>query len=282
VGGGRGKARGTGGDRPVRLRQFRAPHGRHEGQAGGTPSSWAIVDSFEIGGQGPRYSKSRRLARLMDSAEITRLVTEVMGRLAQPEPAAPRRSEGRSPAHRTRRLHRPRRRGVAASQEAGRTFLAHGTRIPPRNTSPRSARPPERTGSCSPRMAVEETGMGRVEDKITKNSIRHGADPGGPRTSSPLAYTGDHGPHADRGAPPFGRDRFGHAVHQFPPRRSSTTASACSPAATRSCSRRTRPPRRVSLKAIEILDTAITARRRAGQRGRGASRSPASRRPKPS
>ncbi|HEB10600.1 MAG TPA: aldehyde dehydrogenase EutE [Spirochaetales bacterium] len=42
------------------------------------------------------------------------------------------------------------------------------------------------------RMAVEETGMGRIEDKIAKNRVAALSTPG-PEDLEPLAYTNDHG-----------------------------------------------------------------------------------------
>ena len=41
-------------------------------------------------------------------------------------------------------------------------------------------------------MAVEETGLGRVEDKILKNRLVTEKTPG-PEDLEPLTWTGDHG-----------------------------------------------------------------------------------------
>src|SRR5437773_7112548 len=126
----------------------------------------------------------------MDSSEIGRLVAEVMARLESPEapPAAAPQAEVRLTG---RAAFADLDAAVEASRAAGLALGAAGLAARQRFVAAmrRAARENWRLLS---EMAVEETGLGRVSDKITKNSIVTELTPG-PEDLDPAVFTGDHG-----------------------------------------------------------------------------------------
>ncbi|MBI5838304.1 MAG: aldehyde dehydrogenase EutE [Candidatus Eisenbacteria bacterium] len=127
----------------------------------------------------------------MDATRIQQLVQEVMTRLEQPEPGAaaqvPRgtvRLEGRAAFSDLDAA-------VAASAAAGPAMRALGLQW--RRKAIGAVREASRQAwRMLAEMAVEETGFGRVSDKITKNSIVTELTPG-PEDVEPAVYSGDHG-----------------------------------------------------------------------------------------
>ncbi len=126
----------------------------------------------------------------MDSDTISRMVAEVMSRLEQPQagpPGAPRGTVRLTGEASFVDLDQ----AVAASGAAFEALREMGLEARKRMIAAvrQSARENWRLLS---EMAVEETGMGRVSDKITKNSIVTELTPG-PEDVDPRVFTGDHG-----------------------------------------------------------------------------------------
>src|SRR5205814_7228164 len=105
-------------------------------------------------------------------------------------------------------------------------------------------------------MAVEETGLGRVSDKITKNSIVTELTPG-PEDLDPAVFTGDHGLTLIERAP-FGV--IGSVTPSTNPSETIINNAISMVSAGNSVVFAPHPSaERVSLKAVEILDAAISS-----------------------
>ena len=107
------------------------------------------------------------------------------------------------------------------------------------------------------RFAVEETGYGRIEDKLKKNTLVVDKTPGTEilRSGRVLRRRWAHA----RRARQLRRHRVDHARPRIRPRPSSTTASAWSRAVTRSCSTSTRTRRGRLRTSFICLNEAIVA-----------------------
>jgi acyl-CoA reductase-like NAD-dependent aldehyde dehydrogenase len=126
----------------------------------------------------------------VDPSEIERLVAEVMTRFdATPAPAVP---GARGQVQLTGRgAFADLDEAVAASATAGIAWREFGLEGRRRAIGAVRAAARENWRLLS-EMAVEETGLGRVSDKITKNSIVTELTPG-PEDLDPHVFTGDHG-----------------------------------------------------------------------------------------
>ncbi|HVP39547.1 MAG TPA: aldehyde dehydrogenase family protein [Candidatus Saccharimonadales bacterium] len=188
----------------------------------------------------------------MDAAQISQLVAEVMARLENPEPGAaavPRgtvRLEGRAAFADVNQA-------VAAAEQAGPALRALGLLW--RRRAIAAMRAAARDGwRMLAEMAVEETGLGRVEDKVTKNSIVTELTPG-PEDLEPWVYTGDHGMTLVERAP-FGV--IGSITPSTNPSETIINNSISMVSGGNTVVFAPHPSaEKVSLKAIEILDRAI-------------------------
>ena len=121
----------------------------------------------------------------LDQQRIAAIVSEVLERLeaapgARGGSGAPR---GACTPTSTTRWRRRGRRSAPTTRPRSRRGGA---------SSPRCARRWPASTRRWPRLAVEETGLGRFEDKIAKNRLVTERTPG-PEDLEPVTWTGDHG-----------------------------------------------------------------------------------------
>jgi aldehyde dehydrogenase len=137
----------------------------------------AIVDTLEVGGD---WSSTRSRGSRVDEQRIARIVEQVVARLATESGARARRGAQSRPGRAHRRTRGAPQRRLRRQSAARKSFeQLRDLSLARRGVIIQALRDVTRKeNETISRMAVEETGLGRYDDKLAKNRLVYEKTPG--------------------------------------------------------------------------------------------------------